>query len=104
MPPIRPVNPILKAFHIEDSTESPLSEMSEEFQISKNRKSINNVDLESKWIKEYNITQLVNTSNFVFIWFVNRRNIMKNIRNLYIFYLIAKLYLKFPCSNFKNLI
>jgi hypothetical protein len=48
MPPIRPVNPILKAFHIEDSTESPLSEMSEEFQISKNRKSINNVDLESK--------------------------------------------------------
>jgi len=48
MPPLRPVNPIIKAFHIEDSTESPLSEMSGEFQISKIRKSINDVDFQSK--------------------------------------------------------
>jgi hypothetical protein len=48
MPPLRPLNPIFKTLHMEDSTESPLSEISVEYPTSKNRKSVHSFDLESK--------------------------------------------------------
>jgi len=48
MPPLRPVNPLLKTLNLEDSATGALSEIFSEFSIPANNKSIHKLDVYTK--------------------------------------------------------